>query len=267
MLRVMGDSHVAALAVGWRDLATHAVKTDLSLSIGYLGSGVYLSSPFFFLGNDEIRWTCEEYAKGFLNLAGRERMTREPGIIYGLCLGFHTGEIVRLPSWRDFRPWRTSAPTLVPVSDAIVREAVKEYSRYVIEFYDVMLQLEIPFFVIQAPPFRKQHWCIALEGTRPDVAIEIDRLFRETMANELAARGIVNVPPPRITMDEQGFLLPEYEIGGDDPHHANGEYGKLMILQVLKAAAALVGAAPRASLSCGKASLFRRGACPITSNR
>jgi hypothetical protein len=256
MLRSMGDSHVAALAAGWQNLAAHPVKADLDLSIGCLGSGVYLPTPFFTLGEDEICWTCEDYAKGFLDISGRETLTHEPGIFYGMCLGLHTGEIARVPSWREFCPWRISAPTLVPVSDGIVREAAKEYSRYVIAFYDAMLQLKIPFFVIQAPPFRKGHFCITLEGTRPDVAIEIDRLYRETISGELTSRGIVNVPPPRITMDDQAFLLPEYEVGGDDPHHANVDYGKLMIMQVLEAAAALVGAPA-----------FLEGACPITSNR
>ncbi len=247
MLRVMGDSHVASLVQGWHKISMAGIKVDLNVSIGILGSGVYLASQFFLLEEDKIRWTCEDYAEGFLRVSGQQTMTHEPSVIYGLCVGFHTGEIVRVPAWREFRPWRVSAPTLVPVSDGVVRESVKEYSRYAIEFYDAMLRLEIPFFVIQAPPFRKEHWCIALEGTRPDVAIEIDRLYRETIADELAARGIVNVPPPPITMDDKGFLLPEYAVGGDDPHHANGEYGELLMKQVLEVAANLAGPpAPRA---------------------
>jgi hypothetical protein len=66
----------------------------------------------------------------------------------------------------------------------------------------------------------------------------VDRLYRETIADALTARGVVDVPPPRITMDDRGFLLPQYAVGGDDPHHANGAYGELLIMDVLKAAAA-----------------------------
>ena len=239
MLRVIGDSHVTALALGWHQLTAEGVKSDFEVTIGCLGSGVYLPSPFFVLEGNGIRWTCEDYAKGFLNIAGREIMAREPGIIYGVCVGFHSGEIVRAPSWRQFRPWRIAAPGLVPVSDGVVREAVNEYSRYVIELYDAMMRLDIPFFVIQAPPFRREHPCIAREGSLADVAAEVDRLFRKTITDALAARGLVDVPPPRVTMDEKGFLLPEYAVGGDDPHHANAAYGKLLMMDVLKAAAAL----------------------------
>jgi len=238
MLRVIGDSHVTALAIGWHYLTAEGVKADFDISIGCLGSGVYLPSPFFVFDEDGIRWTCEDYAKGFLAVSGRETMTREPDVIYALCVGFHTGEIVRVPGWREYRPWRVPAPGLVPVSDGVVREAAKEYSRYVVELYDAVLQLDIPFFVIQAPPFRKEHPCIALEGTRADVAAEVDRLFRETIAEALTARGVRHIPPPPMTMDDQGFLLPEYAVGGDDPHHANGAYGKLLIMDVLRAAAA-----------------------------
>src|SRR5690348_15391705 len=98
MLRIIGDSHVAALAIGWHHLLTEGLNADFDVRIGCLGSGVYLPTPFFVRDGDAIRWTCEEYAKGFLSIAGSDTLMHEPATVYGLCLGFHTGEIVRSPT-------------------------------------------------------------------------------------------------------------------------------------------------------------------------
>lgn len=235
-LRVMGDSHTTALADGWDLMPVDKRDPSFDVQIRGLGSGKHFHRRYFEPTGPDIRWLVGEYVDNFTALTGRPTLSPEDDVLYAMCMSFHTAFIAAKPTWRTSAPWRVAGKLgLTAVSDAVMGEIAREYARHSLDLFDAMLERNIRFFVICSPPI-KTDWR-PLQAMSPEVALEIDRLFREAISQHLTARGVQFAPPPRATVAPSGFLKPEFAFAEDDPHHANGAYGKLMMADVLKLAA------------------------------
>ena len=67
--------------------------------------------------------------------------------------------------------------------------------------------------------------------------VHIDKVARRMWSDWLGERGIALVEPPPETANPRGFLKRPYGAGraiGErrDPHHANAEYGALMLTRI-----------------------------------
>jgi hypothetical protein len=233
---ITGDSHTAALSKAWYGGLQESTRTDLEVSVGALGNGWHLQFPFFSVDSKGIRFTGEGYDAGFRS-SGRTHMVAESGILYGLSMGLHTGVVVGNATWKTHAPWRVAKGTMLhPVSDDVIFASARNYSRYVLNLFDEMISLKIPFLVIEAPPIRQETHCAEPQALPEEVVIEVDRLFRKAIVKDLEHRNIGVVRYPKKSVDADGFLRREYAIGGNDPHHTNGTYGALVMRDAIEAA-------------------------------
>ena len=224
---ITGDSHTAALYKG--QLAVQADgqwPDDIDLVIRPLGGGHLTREPFFVDRGDHAEMTAAEYRRQFerLPLAAGERSPS----VYGVSAPLHSVRIWRHADWQSFTPHGAGLPGK-PVSTAMVRRIALDDQRYVLELIGILLRTGKRVFVIEAPhPFRHHP---ALQGTRAELVLYLNRLYRDTIRSELAALGVPVVAVPERCI-EGGFTRQDYA-QPNDPHHGNPLYGRLMIEQVL----------------------------------
>ena len=233
-LIICGDSHTEALVWARANIAKDSPNTVEHVSVGPFGNGRYLGLPFFTEDGDAIKFDREDYAANYELLSGGP-LRRRDDVVHGFSMGFHTAPLFRHPMWRTHLPWRLcQGNDAVPVSDATLIAMADHIWRYMRAFYETAIRLKIEFFVVAAPPPRRSHICIQ-QGTASQTVLEVDRVFRESVANWLTARGIEYVLPPPVVVDPEGFLLPQFEPLeiARDYHHGNGAYGIAMLREIL----------------------------------
>jgi len=220
-LLVTGDSH--AHAVRWGLLARQkAGDAPDFVRAKALGTGRHMREPFFVRVGDTIRFTIDEYKRSI------EAIWAADDRVYAFSMGMHTPSMFNHAMWQTKVPWRV-CEGLTPLSDAVVAEISLATWPYVLSFYETCLALRVRFFVIPCPPPRRSHPCIA-RGVKPRTVIEVDRLFRQTMAAWFSERQISLLPLPEGLTDEDGFLRSDFEASyPGDHHHGNVIYGARML--------------------------------------
>lgn len=222
-----GNSHMVALRA--------AAHRHGGFTAFPLGHGRFETTTFSEPAGKGVRFTVPEYAEKLARFADQETIT--PGFgTWGFLQINHNARVYQHPCWRRFEPASLARRGSTPVSDSVVRAIIDEDHTGVREFFEQLSTAGIDFFAISGPPPRRDHYAIEA-GTRAEVVQHIDRLAREIWASWLATRQIDVVDPPEDCVDGDGFMLPEYtrKLMGDgqpDPHHANEQYGDLMIAKI-----------------------------------
>lgn len=222
-----GNSHIVALRT-----AAHrrgGVRAFL------LGHGRYETASFSERSGAGVRLTAPDYQENLHRSTGLATITPGQGA-WGFLLVNHTARIYQHPCWRRFEPAAVARKGCHPVSEAAVHAMVVEDHSGVRAFFEQLRDAGVDFFAISGPPPRRDHHAIA-EGTRPEVVQHLDRFARGVWASWLAAAAIDVIDPPQESVDDEGFLLPQYarermRNGERDPHHANEQYGDLMITKI-----------------------------------
>jgi hypothetical protein len=234
-LVICGDSHAEVLAWARSIIAKDSPELVDDVAVGPFGNGRYLGEPFFNEQDGTIKFIREDYAANYEALAGGP-LRQSADIVHGFSMGFHTAPLFLHATWRSHVPWRLSSKLgMPPVSDSVVVAMADHIWRYMREFYATAIRLKIRFFVIAAPPPRRSHVCIQ-QGTAPETVIEVDRIFRDSVAKWLTERGITYIVPPKATIDSEGFMLPQYEPldAPRDYHHGNESYGVVALREILE---------------------------------
>ena len=235
--RIIGDSHVQALAMGltMRKQQGLPEPKNLATSFCYLGNGFHLSEPFWERQGNSLRMLRDDYAASLAEATGSPAISAAQGTVYGLCMGLHTARVFRNPMWKDFVPWNV-APSggETPVSSGAMDRIFDEDAKYIVGFFEEMRDLSIPFLVISAPPPYRFHSCMTEDGLRPAVVVEVDRAYRARIRKQLDLLGVPCVTPPESAYDAMGFMHPKYRIGvvEHDPHHGNADYGQRMVARI-----------------------------------
>lgn len=233
-LVICGDSHTECLVWARSVIEREDPDAVRHVSVGPFGNGRYLGQPFFSVSDDTIKFDREDYAANYELLSGGP-LRRRDDIMHGFSMGFHTAPLFRQLIWRTHLPWRIwHGGDTLPVSDNCLIAMADHIWRYMRAFYEAAIRQKINFFVICAPPPRRTHLCIS-QGTAERTVIEVDRIFRQSVAKWLTDRRIQYIPPPAATMDADGFMLRQYEPLelARDFHHGNGAYGVLMLREIL----------------------------------
>ena len=111
---------------------------------------------------------------------------------------------------------------------------LEHHSRWAIRFPVALKGTGAHVFVISAPPPHKRHPALSDAGSG-GVRAYVASLYRKFVMAKFYAAGIEVVTPPEIAYDGDGLMKLEYASPDTaDPHHANLEYGMLMMARVLQ---------------------------------
>lgn len=237
MIFLVGDSHVNALRLGAQSLAERGELPQTDLRIGMLGNGKHALNEFSEVRDGRVVLTQADYAASLKRLTGDSHFLPADEASYAICLGFHSAPIFRHPLWRRYRPADlvTSPRTQRPVSSAALTAMVDHYNRYIYRLFERLVDASVDFFVVAAPPPRRDHRC--LEESPAEVVLAVDAFFRKRVCQRLDAWGIRYILPPAEVFDDSGFLRQELaNVAPRDFHHGNGQYGEMMIRAVLEPA-------------------------------
>ncbi len=230
MIILTGDSHVNALRHGAATLESELkLRLDRPLRIGALGNGKHTLRPFSERTSDGVRLTQGSYVAALNLLSGSPRFLADPGITYGICLGFHSPPVFRHPMWERSVPSRLGlVHGKVPISSATLQAIVQSNNQHIYRLFESLKESNVDFFVISSPPPRRDHYCLA--KTPEDVVLEVDRAFRSSTQRHLESLGVRYAMPPPDVYDDRGFLRDELaQKAPNDFHHGNGEYGRKFV--------------------------------------
>lgn len=226
-----GNSHVGALQ---RGLAAHG-GDEVPLRIFPFGNGIWETEEFSTVSAGRVILTRPEYAENVEKHTGKRHF--DHGDVWGLCLGTHNARIYRLDFWSGAAPSGIARGDARPISNGVLDAMILRDQRHIRTFMTRLKEQSVPFFVVSCPPPRQDHPCFR-QGIRRETVAYIDRRSRTLFRDWLAGRrvGFVDIPPDAVTAD--GFLKPAYNApdrpdGAKDPHHANGDYGRLMIRRII----------------------------------
>ncbi|WP_238364962.1 hypothetical protein [Mesobacterium pallidum] len=226
-----GNSHTAAL---YRGLAQMSPQPD-DVSVYPLGSGAYELAQFHEMRDGQVVFTASKFAEHTEKETGQTLVNPEDR--WGFVLGTQTSRLFRDPMWRTADPVEICQPGRRPVPSDMLAGIIAADQKWVLTFLADCKAAGVPMFVVACPPPRSDHVVIE-DGARPETVLFIDRLARKTFTDALAKLDIPFIAPPAEVIDDAGFLKPEYfapdkSNGRRDGHHANDDYGQLMMAEVL----------------------------------
>jgi len=234
MIILTGDSHVNALRHGAATLESEIKQhVNRPLRIGALGNGKHTLRAFSERSTGGVKLTQRSYAAALRLLSGSPMFQADPGITYGICLGFHSPPVFRHPMWERSAPSRHDlAHGKVPISSAVLEAIILSNNEHIYRFFESLKATDVNFFVISSPPPRRDHYC--LDKTPGEVVLEVDEAFRSSVQQHLRSLGIRFAMPPKNVYDDQGFLRDEFaQNAPNDFHHGNAEYGRRFIRALL----------------------------------
>lgn len=234
MIVITGNSHVNALRLGAIQLGAEvAGMSAREVRIGMLGNGKFTHRQFFRECESGAAIVQPEYVEALTALTGAD-VVGQPGVTYGICLGFHSPPVFRQPMWQvSALSEDVENARMRPISSAVFEAMVEHNNRYMYSFFDALGKAGVDFFVISAPPPRRDHPCLA--RTPQSTVIAVDAAFRASVARHLESKGVQYVMPPSETYDDDGFLLDGLAMKAPrDVHHGNADYGRLMLKKVLE---------------------------------
>ena len=231
-----GNSHTGALR--------KAQKRDPDLfpdiHIGPFGSGEFESTAFARTEDGLVRFTVDAYRARLIEISGADIF--QPGDTWVVMMGTHTARLLAPAFWSNAAPARLLQDNprdkrdFRAVSDRLLAEMIAAGQDNVIAFAQDLRRTGVQVLFAACPPLRRSGH-VMRAGVHEDVALFVDRLARQQFMTRLEALEIPFVTPPPETIDADGFMAEtfakRFRIDGQrDPHHANPEYGRLMLERV-----------------------------------
>jgi len=221
-VNILGNSHAAA----FRDGLPLLDEPD-QRAFTVFGVNAQIEKGRFFEPHPQgILVTDPKMAGRLIARSGHPVITADAS--WAFILG-HPGFLFN--AWRDHRT--VSVPgELQPVSKAALTAAITGQFKHVLEFFDALGTAKLRFVLILPPPPRRN------KTRSPQQILTVDEAARRVLSNRAVRSGGALLEPPQGTVDGAGFLKPEFcagprPDGKEDPHHANAEYGRLMLEKLL----------------------------------
>lgn len=229
-LFIAGESHVSALQQGRKLLESKAEwPQSVSLTIRPMGGGHILPTPFFVDRGDYLEITHPEFRE---NIKQLPPMESQGGFDYfGFSAGLHCARVWRHKDWRQVVLPGASGSGM-PVSSSLMNRIFDDDVKYIKQMLEALQRMGKKIFVVEAPyPFR--HHKAVMDGS-PSLISTLDRLSRMRMRAWLAERNIPVIAVPAQCIDAEGFMLDCYRSETpDDAHHANAQFGALIMKDML----------------------------------
>jgi len=246
---LIGDSHTHFVIPGLNAyLEKNPIEFASRVTGRMLGNGAYMARPFFRADDDRVMFTVETYKASFASITGRDWLSRDDPNIYAISMGFHSARVYKSDVWRRYAPWSlASSYDRTPLSTATIEAISEDDNKFIFAFLSVLLDLNVKFFVISAPPPKRTHFAIRKNNIPPEIVLEVDRIYRAVTARFLDRFGIAYVLPPPSAYDGEGFMSREFNSNPNDPHHANAAFGELLAPYLIEEMCRLGAASPKAS--------------------
>lgn len=227
---ICGNSHTGALKKGLEILA----PDDLDLTVFPLGNGRWETTPFSEVKDNMVFLSNTQYAQNMRKWTGGRRITRKA--VWGFCMGTHNARIYRQDFWTNAEPSHIAEGQKRPISRGLLDSLILADQFHIRAFIGAVKALGIRSYVISCPPPREDHPCIG-RGVRKETVAAIDQRSRFLLRDWLLKQGIDFIDYPSQTGTPDGFLKEEFRQhlaanGTKDAHHANVDYGALMMKKV-----------------------------------
>lgn len=225
-----GNSQSRALMKGCLAMA----DADPDINAFVLGNAKYELRDYSRIEKDLVTVTVEEYAEHLETATGKSYFDKSA--VWGFCQGTHNARIYRNAFWNNCDPSEVAAPRRRPISLAVLDAIIEADQQYIKLFHRRLRETSTRFFVISCPPPRADHPCVS-SGTRLEAIGYIDQRARTLMRNHLTELNVTFVDYPSEAATPEGLLKPEFYApdrpGVKDTHHANADYGLIMMRRVL----------------------------------
>jgi len=238
---ITGDSHTNSLRRAAPSIADEIAGSADQFRIAMFGNGRYTLKKFSETTPDGVTLSVPEYREALTALNGSAIFAGGGDTVYGINLGLHSLPVVRSRMWEKFAPWRIAEQfKLLPLSDAVLDEIVYANNVHIYAFFEALVASKVRFFIISAPPVRRDHRCF--RKTEPVVGLAVDNWFRSTSLRHFERYDIPVVLPPQECLEPNGFLRDDLaEKTPGDHHHGNEKFGKIMLRKILECLPDLVG--------------------------
>lgn len=193
-------------------------------------------AAFFECRSSDILILDHDLARRVKALSGESVI--KAGSLWGFCFG-HPGVLFNDPGWQRYRSWNVQGEnTKQPISLGALRAFVEHAFVHVLSFFESAASIGVSFLIILPPPPRRNGPAIRNLGVSFEQVTTIDRMVRCVLTEKARSLAVPFVDPPPESFDSHGLLKEEFQApnrpdGREDPHHANAEYGKLMLLRIL----------------------------------
>lgn len=230
-IHVVGDSHVAAYRSGWLEMEDGEDRRP-GLTFSWIHICGAMLSPFHGTDGGTVVLKSEEAAKKLCDGTGHAVFRRDVGV-YALSMAFTTTVLIRHPQWRIYSP---AGDGKRPLSQGVMAAIVRDHYRHILAFFADLAANGIPAVAVESPPPRADDPAVASGKVPYDRLLAVDRCARTLVKADLAALGIPVAEVPDEAKD-RGFLKPSLcSTTERDYHHANADFGRLMIPRILAAA-------------------------------
>lgn len=228
---ICGNSHLAALRNGY-------VKLDLpreKLKFFPFGSGKWTWERFSKIDEQGLTLTPDEFVNNLVKATGSTHFSTSDR--WGICIGGHSPRLYGSPIWKWCRPSHLAEKNFRPISQGLIDSLISADHKFIYHFFEKLLQAKLDFFVIATPPPPKNfHGDNRLDEI--DTIAFLEKLARQKFRNWVINHDIDYIEMPESITDSLGFIKPEYKLqymhdGRRDGHHANENYGALMIENIM----------------------------------
>lgn len=237
---VTGDSHVGALNRGLMQLSV-AGKTDRSVEISILplGGGHLLPTPFFRDAGDHAEIVEPEY---------RRNMPRLPPVspqydAIVLSMPLWPMRLQHVITWQKFA-LAEHLKGRKTISHLAFKTLVLQDQKYVLELIDLLNRSGVLVAAIAPPRLFRDH--STLKHLPATQALTCFDTYLQIMRAELEARSVSVIDLPSKCCDAEGFMLQKFRHEDpEDGHHANADFGALMVSGIERWAVANLAAGRR----------------------
>ncbi len=227
---ISGNSHVVALADGLKE--REAMKSKVKTFS--FGVGTFELEPMSKIQNGHV-----EFARPVL----RKRLRKATGDTqfkaadrWGFVMGTHNVRLYGNDIWQSCALARAWIPGSRPISEGVLMQMIHADQQHIKQFLLDLKETGVDIFVVSCPSPRRDG-AAAKRGVPLETIALIDTLARRSFIDWLNENAIDFIPEPDCTVDNEGFLKPEFarqflSNGKVDPHHANSDYGALMLDEI-----------------------------------
>ena len=228
---VCGNSHTIALKQGYEDIKISKPE----IKIFALGGANFDNSDFCEIDDGAVRFTNKTFDKFLKRFTGLSRIS-ESKDIWGFCIGSYFSRIYNNAFWRSATPSEIAGVDKRPISKAVLLALIERDQQFVMKFFSALNSIGVQFFVIGGPPPSEKHAAI-LKGTPLETVAYIEKQARRWFKEQMSILDVEYVDVPEVAYTKKGLLKDQYKLefrndGKIDPHHANREYGALMIEKI-----------------------------------
>lgn len=228
---VTGDSHTGALNLAVRSMnAGGEIPDGISVSVQPVSGGDKLRTEFWRDAGDhaEITVTMKKDI-------GVKRLPPDPTTdTVALCMPLWPARVLR-PLVAGKHSVAEDIPGRQAISRSMFRRMVLDDQHHVLRLAEFLRDRGVQVIAVSAPGLFRDHY--TLRQDEPTRVLTMFQDYRAIMLKELERRKVPVVDIPPECLDDEGFMRSEFRHADPrDEHHANPEFGKLMIRGLLEIA-------------------------------